>query len=137
MIEAPEIPPGSKVVGVGIDQIEVSRIRDSLEKHGDHFLNKIFSPGEQAYCRDRADCAPCLAARFAAKEAAAKALGTGFGTEFGWLDSEIVRGEAGEPLLRFNESGQSLLVAKGATRGLVSLTHLQSIASAIVILISE
>ena len=47
------------MVGVGIDQIEVSRIRDSLEKHGDHFLKKIFSAVEQDYCKNKADPAPC------------------------------------------------------------------------------
>ena len=99
----PEIPQGSNVVGVGIDQIEVSRIRDSLEKHGDHFLKKIFSAVEQDYCKNKADPAPCLAARFAAKEAAAKAMGTGFGPEFGWLDCEISNGEAGEPVLSFRK----------------------------------
>ena len=86
MSELPSIPPGSNVLGVGIDQIEVSRIRDSLDKHGAHFLDKIFTSGEQAYCRDKADPVPHLAARFAAKEAASKAFGTGFGEEFGWLE---------------------------------------------------
>ena len=133
----PNIPPGTNVVGVGIDQIEVSRIRDSLEKHGDHFLKKIFSENEQTYCQNKADPAPCLAARFAAKEATAKAMGTGFGPEFGWLDSEISNGEAGEPILSFSEKGESLLKTKGASRALISLTHLEAVASAIVILISE
>ena len=133
----PGIPHGSNVVGVGIDQIEVSRIRDSLEKHGDHFLKKIFSAVEQDYCKDKVDPAPCLAARFAAKEAAAKAMGTGFGPEFGWLDCEISNGEAGEPILSFSEKGQSLLKSKGGSRALISLTHLEAVASAIVILISE
>ena len=133
----PGIPHGSNVVGVGIDQIEVSRIRDSLEKHGDHFLKKIFSAVEQDYCKDKVDPAPCLAARFAAKEAAAKAMGTGFGPEFGWLDCEISNGEAGEPVLSFSEKGQSLLKSKGGSRALISLTHLEAVASAIVILISE
>jgi len=133
----PEIPQGTNVVGVGIDQIEVSRIRDSLEKHGDHFLQKIFSAVEQDYCKDVTDPAPCLAARFAAKEAVAKAMGTGFGPEFGWQDCEISNGEAGEPILSFSEKGQSLLKSKGGSRALISLTHLEAVASAIVILISE
>ena len=136
-MKMPEIPSGTNVVGVGIDQIEVSRIRDSLEKHRAHFLNKIFSENEQSYCKDKADSAPCLAARFAAKEAISKALGTGFGSEFGWLDSEIVHGDAGEPILRLNEKAQRLLESKGAKKSLVSLTHLESVASAIVILLSE
>ena len=119
----PNIPQGTNVVGVGIDQIEVSRIRDSLEKHGDHFLKKIFSENEQSYCNDKTDPAPCLAARFAAKEATAKAMGTGFGPEFGWLDSEISNGEAGEPILSFSGKGESLLKSKGASRALISLCY--------------
>ena len=136
MSELPAIPPGSNVVGVGIDQIEVARIRDSLVKHGDHFLDKIFSPTEQTYCGEKADPAPHLAARFAAKEATSKALGTGFGKEFGWLDSEVENGEEGQPVLRFSEKGRALLEKNGASEALVSLTHLESIASAVVILVS-
>lgn len=136
-MKSPKIPEGTNVVGVGIDQIEVSRIRDSLEKHGDHFLKKIFSENEQSYCEDKADPAPCLAARFAAKEAVAKAFGTGFGKEFGWLDSEIIHGDAGEPILSFNPRATELLKSKGAEKALVSLTHLETVASAIVILVSR
>ena len=136
-MKSPKIPEGTNVVGVGIDQIEVSRIRDSLEKHGDHFLKKIFSENEQSYCKDKADPAPCLAARFAAKEAVAKAIGTGFGKEFGWLDSEIIHGDAGEPILSFNPRATELLKSKGAEKALVSLTHLETVASAIVILVSR
>ena len=136
MSELPAIPPESNIVGVGIDQIEVARIRDSIEKHGDHFLDKIFSPTEQAYCREKADPAPHLAARFAAKEAVSKAFGTGFGKEFGWLDSEVENGEEGQPIMRFSEKGRALLEKKGAREALVSLTHLESIATAIVVLVS-
>ena len=132
----PEIPEGTNVVGVGIDQIEVSRIRDSVDKHGDHFLKKIFSENEQSYCKDKADPAPYLAARFAAKEAVAKAFGTGFGKEFGWLDSEIIHGDAGEPILSFTPRATELLKSKGAEKALISLTHLEAVASAIVILVS-
>ena len=133
----PEIPDGTNVMGVGIDQIEVTRIRESLDKHGDHFLKKMFSPKEQSYCMDKSDPAPYLAARFAAKEAAAKAFGTGFGPSFGWLDSEINHGKFGEPIIRFNKRAQGLLDRKSANHALVSLTHLESIASAIVLLISK
>ena len=136
-MKLPEIPHGTNVLGVGIDQIEVSRIRDSLEKHGDHFLNKIFSSEEQSYCMEKADPAPFLAARFAAKEATAKALGTGFVPHFGWLDSEVSNGRAGEPILLFNQKAQSLIQSKEANKALISLTHLEGIASAIVILIRE
>ena len=122
-------------MGVGIDQIEVSRIHDSLAQHRDHFITKVFSSEEQAYCQDKADSAPFFAARFAAKEATAKALGTGIGAEFGWLDAEVRHGKAGEPILHFSDRGLELLKSKGANQALISLTHLESVASAIVILI--
>ena len=64
-------------------------------------------------------------------------MGTGFGSEFGWLDSEVSNGPAGEPILSLSETGQNLLQSKGASRALISLTHLESVASAVVILISE
>ena len=127
-MEPPVIPHGSNVMGVGIDQIEVSRIHDSLAQHGDHFITKVFSSEEQAYCQDKADSAPFFAARFAAKEATAKALGTG-------LDAEVRHGKAGEPILHFSDRGLKLLESKGANQALISLTHLESVASAIVILI--
>ena len=79
----PEIPQGTNVLGVGIDQIEVSRIRDSLKKHGDHFLKKIFSQVEQKYCKEKADPALCLAARVAAR-GNSQGYGSGFGVEFGY-----------------------------------------------------
>jgi holo-[acyl-carrier protein] synthase len=135
MMEMPEIPEGCNVIGVGIDQIEVKRVQDSMERHGAHFLDKIFTSKEQEYCRDKANAGPHYAARFAAKEAVSKALGTGFGKEFGWLDAEILNGEAGEPQIHFSPHAKELLTHKGATRALVSLTHLESIASSIVILI--
>ena len=82
-MEIPQISKGANVVGVGIDQIEVSRIRDSVKRHGNAFLNKVFTPEEQNSCMERADPVPCLAARFAVKEAVSKALGTGIGKNSG------------------------------------------------------
>ena len=137
MIALPEIPAGTNVVGVGIDSIEVVRIKDSIEKHGDHFLNKIFTSGEQAYCKDKLDPAPFYATRFASKEAIAKALRTGMGKDFGWLDSEIIHGSAGEPFVALSEQGEELLRSSGATKVLVSLTHLEAVASALVVLVSR
>lgn len=134
-MDFPELPPGSNVVGVGIDQIEVSRIRESMERHGPAFLNKVFSEREQDVCMQRADPAPCLAARFAAKEAVSKALGTGIGKEFGWLDLEIEKLASGQPVARFSEHGKSALATRQASTALVSLSHLKETASAVVVLI--
>ena len=123
------------MIGVGIDQIEVARIRESMDRHGEAFLSKVFTPKEKSFCLDRKDPAPCLAARFAAKEAASKALGTGIGKEFGWLDLEVEKGENGQPFAVFSDQVQSLLEQKNAGSALLSLSHLDGFASAIVVLI--
>lgn len=137
MISVPEIPSGTNVIGVGIDTIEVSRIRDSIENHSGHFLNKIFTPGEQEYCQDKSDPAPFYAVRFASKEAIAKAFRTGMGKEFGWLDSEIIHGAKGEPFVQLSDAAKNILENLGGTRILVSLTHLSTTASAVVIIINS
>ena len=134
-MNVPEMPRGANVVGVGIDQIEVSRIRDSIDRHGEAFLSKVFSKWEQEECMQRVDPAPCLAARFAAKEAVSKALGTGIGKNFGWLDMEVKKGKNGQPIASFSEHGSLALLERQASSALISLTHLNEIASAVVVLI--
>ena len=134
-MDLPQIPNGSNVVGVGIDQIEVSRIRESIERHGASFLDKVFTQNEQKFCLERRDPAPCLAARFAAKEAVSKAVGTGIGKEFGWLDLEVEKTTSGRPIAIFSRQGLSTLSEKGASSALISLSHLNEIASALVVLV--
>lgn len=136
-MEIPQISEGANVVGVGIDQIEVSRIRDSVKRHGNAFLNKVFTPEEQNSCMERADPAPCLAARFAVKEAVSKALGTGIGNEFGWLDVEVKKEENGKPVAYFSAHGLKALNHIGAGSALISLSHLENVASAVAVLIKE
>ena len=136
-MEIPQISEGANVVGVGIDQIEVSRIRDSVKRHGNAFLNKVFTPEEQNSCMARSDPAPCLAARFALKEAVSKALGTGIGKEFGWLDVEVKKEENGKPLAHFSAHGLKAMNHIGAGSALISLSHLENVASAVTVLIKE
>ena len=78
------------ILGIGIDIIEVERIKASHERFGERFLNRILHPNEIAYCL-RTRAAPFLAARFAAKEAISKAFGTGIGAQLGWRDMEVGR----------------------------------------------
>lgn len=82
----------------GVDLIEISRVQKAIERHGNRFLNRVYTSGELSDCRDRVES---LAARFAAKEAVAKALGTGIwrhGIE--WTDIEVRRNpQSGAPAL--------------------------------------
>lgn len=122
------------ILGVGIDLIEVERIRSSFEKFGDRFARRILRPGEIEYCLQHRDPAPFLAARFAAKEAISKAFGTGIGAELGWQDMEIARRETGEPWVILHEHGQELFTARGAVRLHITLSHTVQHATAMAIL---
>jgi len=130
----PNLPEGANVLGFGADLVEIERVRSSLESHGEHFLDKVFTPPEREYCQDMADPAPHLAARFAAKEAIAKAFRTGIGGEFGWRDAGVERGPSGEPLVRLSEKGEALLESLGGSEVLVSLSHVSSMAMAVAII---
>jgi len=85
------------IFGIGIDVVEVGRIRSSMEEFGEAFAKRIFTPAEREYCESQKRPALHYAARFAAKEAVAKAFGTGIGKDLGWLDMEVVRRDSGEP----------------------------------------
>lgn len=118
--------------GIGIDLVEVPRIRDLLAKHGQRFKERTFTAGEISYCDACADPAMHYAARFAAKEAVAKALGTGLWAEgVVWTDIEVVRDEHGKPSIVLH--GAAKVQAKAATC-LISLTHTRELAMAQVFL---
>lgn len=126
---------GGNVIGVGVDLTEVARIRSAHARHGGHFLDKVFTPEEQALCLAKADPYPSLAARFAAKEAASKAFGTGIGAELSLTGVSVLNGPDGEPVAVLDEQARELLARKGATRLLVSLTHTDTLAQAFAVLV--
>jgi len=122
------------ILGIGIDIIEVARIRASHEKFGGRFVNRILVPGEIAYCLSHKDPAPFLAARFAAKEAISKAFGTGIGAQLGWQDMEIRRKESGEPFVVLHDGGKKLFETRQAKRLLVSISHTDNYAAVTAVL---
>src|ERR1700752_3711053 len=88
------------ILGTGIDMVEIEGVARSIEGYGSRFLERVYTPGEIAYCqRKRRNAAESFAARFAAKEAAAKALGTGIGFGVTWREIEVGREPSGRPLL--------------------------------------
>ena len=122
------------IVSIGIDIIEVARIREVLLRTP-RFVERVFTPAERAYCDSRgAVAAQHYAARFAAKEAALKALQTGWRGGISWQDVEISARESGAPYLIF--TGQVLEVFKkfGATATHLSMSHTTQHAIAQVIL---
>ncbi len=122
------------ILGLGIDLIEVERIRSSYVRHGERFLSRILHPNEIAYCLSHREPAQYLAVRFAAKEAIAKAFGTGFNAQLGWRDIEVGRRESGEPFVILHGAGLKLLAERGARAVLLSLSHTAQYATAVAVL---
>lgn len=114
---------------VGIDVIEIERVRQVLERHGERFLRRIFTERErERYGRRPAE----LAARFAAKEATMKALGTGI-RGVRWRDIETLSNRRGKPILVLHETAARRAQQLGLVYWSISLTHSRSDATAVVI----
>ncbi len=122
------------ILGVGIDLIEVERIKASYERFGERFVSRVLRAEETAYCLSHKEPAPFLAARFAAKEAISKAFGTGIGAKLGWLDMEVGRKDSGEPFVILHDGGLKLLEERKARTVWLSLSHTQAHATAVAIL---
>lgn len=122
------------VLGLGTDLTEVHRIQASLDRFGVHFLDRVYTPGEVAYCQARKkSAAQSFAARFAAKEAAAKALGTGISRGVSWREFEVTRQPGQAPQIVLHGRAAELAREKGIQRLTLSLTHTNAIAMAVVV----
>lgn len=122
------------VLGLGSDLIEISRVAASIERFGDRFLHRVFTPGEIAYCQRKRNAAESFAARFAAKEAGAKALGTGISHGVAWPEIEVRREPSGKPTLHWSGRARQLAVALGVQRTSLTLTHSRDLAMAVVLI---
>ena len=121
------------VVGVGIDVIQNERIRESITKFGQRFINRIYTEKEIAYRSNCADAGIHYAARFAATEAGFKGLGTGWAGGVNWKDIEVQKLASGKPELHLYGEALEHATALGATRYFVSLTHDQLVSCAVVV----
>ena len=123
-----------RIVGIGVDVVEIERVRGILERRPG-FDDRVFTPDEVAKCREAADPAPCLAARWAAREAAVKALGGVPGMAY--TDITVDTGAEGDPTLTLAGSARERAHEVGADRVLVSLSHERTIAAAFCVAVGE
>jgi holo-[acyl-carrier protein] synthase len=121
------------MLATGVDLIEIPRVGQVLERFGQRFLDRVFTPGEIAYCRGRP---PNLAARFAAKEATMKALGTGV-RGVGWKDIEVVRHESGAPSIKLHGRAERRAQRLGVQEIALSFSHSREYAVAFVVVRRE
>ena len=122
------------IKGLGIDIVETARIGQVIERHGEQFLNRVYTPAEQAIGKIRASAQHFYAGRWAAKEAAAKALGCGIGQECAFNEIEVGESPVGLPVMRFTGTAACTAEALGAKNIRVSITHEREYAAAVVIL---
>ncbi|HMK90926.1 MAG TPA: holo-ACP synthase [Methylocystis sp.] len=101
------------IIGFGSDLCDIRRVAQGLDRYGERFVARLFTPAERSLCDARAARAACYAKRFAAKEACAKALGVGFSQGVGWLDMSVESLDTGRP---------TLALSGGAARRLEAIT---------------
>jgi holo-[acyl-carrier protein] synthase len=122
------------IVGIGVDIVEIRRIRDMLEKHDSAFLNKIFTENEHIEADGRSDISVYFAGRWAAKEAFSKALGTGFGKFCSWTDISISNNDSGKPEILISGNAAEFAEKLKIVNIHLSISHEKEYACASVIL---
>ena len=125
------------ILGTGVDLAEVHRIRESVERFGDRFVQRIYTEREIAYVQRKANKYERYAARFAAKEAGMKALGTGWRGGIQWKDFEVVNLPSGRPTLLLHGEAERIAQQMGVTGIHLSLTHTAENALAYVIFAND
>jgi holo-[acyl-carrier protein] synthase len=122
------------IYGIGMDLVKIGRIQDALQRWGDRFQNKVFTPGEIRYCLRKRNPNPNFAARFAAKEAFVKALGIGIRRGVHWRDVEVERGPLGKPVLKLSGLAAEMLRQERIEGVFLTLTHDGDYSAAMVVL---
>lgn len=107
----------------GIDLVDCPRIEDMLAKHGERFLDRVFTAKEQAYADSQKNRIEKLAGRFAVKEAVLKLIGTGWRGKIAWTDIEVVNNELGQPIVTVSGEVKRLADELGIEQITVSITH--------------
>jgi holo-[acyl-carrier protein] synthase len=122
------------IVGIGIDMVEISRIRELIDRHAGRARNRLFTPAELDYCNSARDAMESLAVRFAAKEALFKALGTGWAGGVRWHDVEVLPDGEGAPRMMLAGPTAAIARDRGVRAVHVSLSHTRELAAAYVVL---
>jgi holo-[acyl-carrier protein] synthase len=125
------------ILGVGIDHVEIERIRALLERKPGRAAERLFTERERERCASRTRPAECYAARFAAKEAFVKALGTGLTEGISWKDMEVRVTPNGRPALALSARALDVFQGMGGEHVHVSFSHDGGSATAVVIIEGE
>ena len=131
------LPFKGPVIGIGVDIVDIARIREIYERQGERFIARVFTEKEQEYCLRMKFPHKHLAARFAAKEAVSKAFSTGIGDFLNWTSISVVSGSRGEPSIVLDEKGEQLLESVGGAAVAISLSHTEDTAIAFATIVGK
>lgn len=126
-----------QILGIGTDIIECLRIARMIERHGERFVSRVFTPLEIEYCASRRAATQHYAGRWAAKEAIMKALGTGWVRGVNWTDIEIHNEPGGKPTTAFRGGMRDLVASMGVTDVMLSISHCRTHAVAYATAVAE
>ena len=121
------------VLGIGTDIIECLRIAQMIERHGEQFINRVFTDYEVEYCRARKAATQHYAGRWAAKEAVLKALGTGWVRGITWRDVEVRNHADGKPTIALAGGAREACEKRGIAEMQISISHCRNYATAFAI----
>jgi holo-[acyl-carrier protein] synthase len=118
------------ILGLGTDIVEIVRVGQMIERHGEHFLQRVYTESEIRYCQDRKLSYQHFAGRWAAKEAVMKALGTGFVKGISWQDIEVCTKSSGAPIMQLHGGTRDFADQRGIGEIMITISHCRSHATA-------
>jgi holo-[acyl-carrier protein] synthase len=118
------------VLGIGTDIVECLRIAQMIERHGELFITRVYTPYEIKYCQSRRQATQHFAGRWAAKEAVLKALGTGWRRGISWRDIEVRSDASGRPIVAVGGGAREIVEQHRIGEILISISHCRSHATA-------
>ena len=125
------------VIGIGTDIIECLRIDQMIERHGEIFLRRVYTPLEVDYCNSRKAATQHFAGRWAAKESVLKAMGTGWAKGISWRDIEVRNDERGRPSITLSGGAQEVCESLGVLTMHISISHCRSHATAYALAVGD
>jgi holo-[acyl-carrier protein] synthase len=118
------------ILGLGTDIVEIVRIGEMIERHGELFLQRVYTEDEIKYCQRHKEALQHYAGRWAAKEAVMKTLGTGFTKGVGWKDIRVGKTKMGKPIIELVGGAKRVAELLGIDEVLITISHCRAYATA-------
>lgn len=137
MADSSPLAGSQQIIGLGTDITETVRIGEMIERHGETFLNRVYTIDENRYCQRKRLASQHYAGRWAAKEAVMKALGTGWAKGIGWRDIEVCTSRSGQPRIELHGGARDVAETLGIREVLITISHCRAYATATAVAVGQ